>query len=50
MWYVEYQTADGSNQKFRYEGLTREQSREIHARYSGWKANTIYVRSGIMNR
>ena len=49
MWYVEYQMADGSGEKFRYEGLTADQARDIHRKYSGWQANTIYVRSAIMD-
>ena len=41
--------ADGSNEKFRYEGLTQEQAFFIHRKYSGWQGNTFYVRSGIMD-
>ena len=41
--------AEGSNEKFRYEGLTQEQALAIHREYSGWQGNTVYVRSGVMN-
>ena len=47
MWYVQYDLADGSNETFRYEGLTQEQAREIHRQWSGW--NTKYVQSGRMD-
>ena len=43
MWYVEGKFPWGIE---RYEMLTREQSREVHGRLSGWQ--TIMVQSGIM--
>ena len=48
MWYVEYKMADGTDQIHRWEGLTQEQSREIHGKYAGHQGNTVYVISGKM--
>lgn len=43
MWYVEAQIGDEFE---RWEGLTQEQSREIHSRYS--TSGCGLVRSGLM--
>jgi len=49
MWSVEYEKADGSGHKYRWEGLTHEQATEIYRKNSGWVANTIYARVTKMN-
>lgn len=43
MWYVEARIGDNYE---RWEGLTQEQSKEIHIRYSNQRVG--YVRSGRM--
>ena len=48
MWFVEYEKADGSKIKHRWEYLTKEQAMEIYRQNSGWTGNTVYVRAAPM--
>ena len=50
MWYVEYQYADGCDETYKWVGLTKEQSYDLHKQLSGRKDTflTKYVRSGLM--